>query len=144
VDRDWLQDERLEQFDERIHGLDGDCADAVPLLAGRLGRRDAKTLQGLGPVRSVGVQAAVADAIDVDELPHRSARLVLSRPGRKTIEDLVAKGVQRTASWLQVGANWYQFFGIYSDAVIRAHRLQQVPEIAAWLRGRHGSARQAR
>ena len=77
MERDRLQDERLEQFDKRVHGRDGDRADAVPLLTGRLGRRDTKSLQGLGPVRGVDMEAAVADAIDVDELPHRGPRLVL-------------------------------------------------------------------
>jgi hypothetical protein len=46
-ERDWLRDEWLEQFDKRVDGFNGDCADAVPLLAGRLGRRDTKSLQGL-------------------------------------------------------------------------------------------------
>src|SRR5271166_3264448 len=98
---DWLQDERLKQFNERVHGLNRDCADAVPLPAGRLGRRDTKSLQGLGPVRGAGVQAAVADAIDVGELPDRGAGLVPPGPSRKTLgEDLVPKRVQRTARWL--------------------------------------------
>jgi hypothetical protein len=44
-----------------------------------------------------GTPQAVADAIDVDELPHRGPHLVLPRPGQKTIKDLVAKRVQRTA-----------------------------------------------
>jgi len=61
----WLRYERLEQFDERVHSLDSDRADAVPLLAGWFGRGDAESLQSLGPVRGVGVQAAVADAVDV-------------------------------------------------------------------------------
>jgi hypothetical protein len=75
-----LRDERPERFDERVDSLDGDGADAVPLLAGRLGRRDAESLESLGPVAGVSVQAAVADAVDVGELSHCGMCRVLPGP----------------------------------------------------------------
>jgi hypothetical protein len=77
VERDWLQDERLEEFDERVHGLNRDCADAVPLPA--------EPVQRPCPMERLGLTTPVAevaaDGQGLLQVPgRRPSQVTISRP----------------------------------------------------------------
>lgn len=92
-----LWDEVLQQFDDRVHHPNRERTDAVPLLAGWLARRCAEPVQGHGPVGRVGVQSAVTDAVDVDELADCGPSLPLPGAGRQEADDLVAERAEGSA-----------------------------------------------